>query len=777
MGTLSATKAHVLSAFLVCLLFSATIVLALATHVEDVREIPTAAAIEGWHFYPLALLETAGQPPPVYVLWLRPDDVSVLLSYPELRAFFFTGGARAVLLDGTLEIVGTSCAYHTAQDAQLVDTSRLGFVQSANCLPLQGSPTGDLKLVIRLAERRRISVGALVPIAPVGEQDATSIRVTGTQGSKGSLPVLRALYVEHLPPSWTRRVDLLAYMWNVRRPPWIWYAIGTAAILLFLGGSMTPYRARAAHVSPSAFLLRTSIGSGCIAAALGMTYTVCAPPFQAPDEPIHVLAFSQLTSRPEFGATGQEWSRRIHFDRIRYEPQSRFRPVDMTQPLEKPWKEAAGDNVGRSSNTHLWSTVAPFLRHLSMEETVLALRVINAAVFAVAVAAGLGAFVWLSDVPFPQMLAVAFFTVPTLPFFATHVSNYATLASAYVLFASAVLATIFSGRRGAYAGIFLGLSAAALFVLSRSAIPMALMLAAVMMGRLVIGERGVVDARVARNRALIFWGGLWTGIATTVGMINPEYEAKVGSLVLVLSGTDWRGVSRLWPVIFIAGALATVAADVAMFRLRHAAGQRARNLVSSTVSVVPIAIGACITLTIVLSLMVDFPRLNYVDLLNPPPIREYVFEAVAAALGMFRIGRPDFLTSTSFWVGFGWLDAIPPDWFTVGVTTLTAGALLASLTRLAVRKDIAGAAWLIVVAIGGAATFVLYAIATLTLSPDLHGRYLLGLYLTLLPLCWSVWIVEERGFDVRGISRWTAFFALVVAVHAVAVYFLLTRYF
>src|SRR5688572_17396340 len=104
MRTIGGTKVHVLWSFALCLVFSAAVVSLLAKRVEDVREVSTATEIIGWHFYPLALLETAGPAPPVYVLWLRPDSLSEFLKYPEFRPLFYTGGADVDLIDATLEL-------------------------------------------------------------------------------------------------------------------------------------------------------------------------------------------------------------------------------------------------------------------------------------------------------------------------------------------------------------------------------------------------------------------------------------------------------------------------------------------------------------------------------------------------------------------------------------------------------------------------------------------------------------------------------------------------
>ena len=137
------------------------------------------------------------------------------------------------------------------------------------------------------------------------------------------------------------------------------------------------------------------------------------------------------------------------------------------------------------------------------------------------------------------------------------------------------------------------------------------------------------------------------------------------------------------------------------------------------------------------SLVVDFPVLEYVDLDHRPEATAYVGRALLSALGMFRLRHPDVLMSTSFWVGFGWLDAIPPTWLTIFLTTMTGLALISLLLQFAMRRSVVGVAWLGVIGIGWAVTLPLYAVVALKYSPDLHGRYLLGLYLSVLPICWA----------------------------------------
>jgi hypothetical protein len=779
---MSEVRRNLIWGLALALLFCASIVYSLSQRVEDVRETPIAIEQPGWHYYPLALLETAGPPPPVYVLWLRPGDMLAFLKYPELQILTLTYGADVELLDGTLEVVGTECTYSTSTGADISDNSRLGFVQNTRCNPLRGVPTGDLKLVVRLAERHRIGVGALVPIAPEADQGPDSIRVIGAPGGgQGMFPVLRGSYVEHLPPTYTRRIDLLAYMWRIQPASWIWQIVGLACVLWLMGAAIIPFRRLMVDHGRWGLALRASFGAGCSAAALGVIYAVIVPPFQGPDEPSHVLGYAQLMNRPDITDDARRWSQLIHFDRLQFHQEERFRPSDMTEPSRTPWEQPPTDNVlSRSSGNRLWLGLGPRLRHLSPSHTLLALRFFNVLVFAGALAIGIAILVWLTDVPFPQFAAFTFLFVPALPFFATIVSNYAWLTSAYVLFSIGVLAIVLGGRRGHYAGLVLGVATALILSLSRSAFPMLAMLAVILGGRILIGEHGVLAPGVVARRALIFWGGLSVGLAMASLLMDPLYKAYLASMAVSYSaevGQAYAWWTRHLPLVFGLGTAAAMAAEVGLAQLRRLIAQRAQPILPAFTRMAGAAAVLSVSGVMITSLFVSFPTLRNVDSKSPPEVAEYLKETVLAALGMFRLQRPDFMTSTSFWVGFGWLDTIPPDWLTVTLTTLTALALMALLVWFALHHSIRGLAWLATIGVGWLLTLTLYAITVLTYSPPLHGRYLIGLYLSVLPVCWSVLMLEHSRDWRPAVVQWSLFFGVSMAVHAYSLSFILRRYF
>src|SRR5262249_62415354 len=64
------------------------------------------------------------------------------------------------------------------------------------------------------------------------------------------------------------------------------------------------------------------------------------------------------------------------------------------------------------------------------------------------------------------------------------------------------------------------------------------------------------------------------------------------------------------------------------------------------------------------------PEVKPLDARNPVTLTEYVQAAAPALVAWPRFGRPDVLTSVTFWGGFGWLEKPLPD----GIVSALAGA-------------------------------------------------------------------------------------------------------
>ena len=748
-------------------LFTAAVVAALSSRVPDVRDLPLARERPKWNPQTFTLPEVSGPQPPAYAVWLRPINLAGTLSHSEIRILVSTYGRRARLKRATLEAVGTKCTYATADGANFEDDALLTFFQGEGCRALADDIAGDVKLTVELDERQQIGVWTFAPLDGAAGLDNESIHVIDKLGSQGPFAVLRGRYVDYLGPARPRRIDLLSYMWQVSGTPnWIWAAVVVACMLLVVGALVTPSASIDRAPSRRRFAARSGLGTASIAAALGLMYAVIAPPFQAPDEPGHFLGFATLVENAALIEESREWAQRIHFERLRFHTDEKFRPVDVREPSPSSWHEKATAVPGRSSMTRFWLLIGTGGSRVSTQRTLLMLRVLNVLVFSVSVGVGVAAVALLTTLPVPQLVAFTFLFVPTLPFFGTHVSNYAFLTSAYILFSCAVVATIFDRGRPVWVGLFLGASVATMFLLSRSALPMIAMVAVVLAGRLLFGQG-------RRMFCVAFAGSALAVVATFIEPLYKDYVRKILQQYLA-------GKARLWWVA--AGMSGAVAVTVAAVRARIAGTFAADSRRARMMERLSMGAGWCaaaaITAMVVLSVKVDLPTLAVFDETRPPPLRHYVRDALLAGTTIFRAQRPDYLTSTTFWSGFGWLDTILPDWVTITLTISTAFASVISLLGLAIRRNIVGILWAAAIAAGFVASLALYAVATATLLRDLHGRYLIGLYVVMLPLCWSVLMVHAPTTMRRGhLSRWEVFLSAALAIHAYSLSFVLGRYF
>jgi len=143
-------------------------------------------------------------------------------------------------------------------------------------------------------------------------------------------------------------------------------------------------------------------------------------------------------------------------------------------------------------------------------------------------------------------------------------------------------------------------------------------------------------------------------------------------------------------------------------------------------------------------------------------------------LSSLRLRNPDLLLSTSFWGGFGWIDAVLPTWLVIALGLVMAAGLVLTGLSIARRRDARHAIWIAILAAGGVMSLAAYAISNYFLNRNLHGRYLLGLYVAALATAWTV---PLQGADRAAPRLRLAVVAAVVLVHAYALPFVLLRYF
>jgi hypothetical protein len=676
-----------------------------------------------------------------------------------------------------LAVVGTGCRFETPARSEWPDNATLPFVRQRGCVPLQGTPTGGLDLTVRFAGPGRVGLWTYRPPGP--PTDSNIIYLPDPSWSDLGLKVeLRGNYLDWAGRSGYRRADLLAYVWNVSAgSTWVWIATAVAVALLVLGAAAisSARRDRITRVVAP----RLAAAGFLWAAGLSLLYVVLVPPFQAPDEPSHFLGYGYVTDNPELQNEAARWGWLTHSERLRGHPEERFRPLDMGHPYLVSWRLVSPVGFGRSSITvPLWRRLSVLLKELPAPRQFLILRLVNATIFSFAIAGCVAMVSLLSAVRRPESAIAMLLLVPTLPFFATYVSNYAPAVAAYALIASACLMLYVDGPRSHFAGFPLGLGLALAIASTRSALPMAVLVSIVGMGRLIIGgtDKGLVPAA-------IFWGGMAAGVTALNWLLTERY---VEGVVADLARTAPRSGAALSVVVShpllaaMAGLAVATLMEAGSARLRRHSGGWVRQAIERAMG--PACLIGIVGLsgTLIASVFLPLPHLT-------PAVGTsttggtYVLQAVATAASPFRLRDPDFLMSTTFWGAFGWVDTILPD-VVLGMLSISgAFATVVMLRRIAVRKDVRRFCWMTALLVAFFATVSVYAAAAFSSAPDLHGRYLIGPYLLAVMLIWSPalcfeapeGVITDAGCDWVARAAWSVF----GVGHACALVAIVTRYF
>lgn len=752
----------------------------LSARVDDLRDAPLARGQSGWTPTPVPMAPDDSDPT-LLRLTLYSRNLHAVLTRPEIDIGFATYGPTLELVRGML--YAGRCTYATPDGTRVENNTDIRFLRWDGCDPEEPPHAGAhgvdrLVLVMRLTRPAPLLVWTFTPTAP--PDDPASIFV-GAKPEAGRLtPVLRGRYVDVRRPSPLRRAYLLNYVWQLSgRSYWIAVVVGLAGLLFAAGGS-----AFVLAPGPGNRSGRPAAAAGAMALGLGLLYAVLVPPFQAPSEPDHLLAFADLAGRPDLSEDAAEWARLGHLERIKFHTDERFRPSDIGRPYSEAWDPGVFPMaMSRRSRVAqaFWSALAPSVRARRAPATLLILRLANTFVFALALTAGallLGA----TRHRHAAVCAVGLLLVPTLPFFAMHVSDFAMLTSLFVVFACLLAALVLDAPNSHTLGLPMGLLCALLLAGGRSAAPMMAVAGAALLARAALGSAGDGSFRPSLRHAALFWLGAAAG-ATALPLLSSE-EFSNGLFPGDATGVpDWFRVAaeavrhRAWllPSLLPAGILLEIAA-LGIRRLL-----RRLSIAQDAIRPICYALALAIVGVAAASAVVAMPTLQFFGPDARPPLRPLVWETLASALTSVRLTNPDYLLSTSFWGGFGWLDAIPPAWLVTALVAASGALAVLLFYGIGRRKDARRFVLTVALAAGAIAALIASAVSTYFLNRNLHGRYLIGLYLSCLAVVWAGALVPLGGDRLRdsrfpGLVR-PAVVAICALVHGYALAFLLKRYF
>ncbi len=706
-----------------------------------------------------------------------------LLAHPEIQIFLSSPAKGARLRWADLRVVGTPCRYEASGGARLVDGEPLALRRGPACTEPAPTPTGQLQLTAELEGRDDLGIWSFAP--EPGDADAAVIRVSSAPDD--TAPLLRGHFVDY--PETAPRVRLLNYVWQISPwTSWLWILLSAAALLALAGLLVFPMRrlSPGTALTPVSFSLRGALGAACFAGALGLSYAVIAPPLSGPDEPYHLLGFAELNGEASLPAGLAEWMKLTHFHRIRGHPTERFRVADVGNPLalEDPLWRATEVAMRSASVAALWGITGRLLHDQPAPRTLLAVRILNAALFAAMVGLGTGLAMACSPVPYPQLVCLPFLFVPTLPFFAMHFSETALLTSAYVLLASSLAVMFLDGPRAHCAGFPLGLSTALMLAGGRSPWPLAAVVAVVLGGRVLLGPSG---RQGELRAAVVFWAGFALGGSAFYLLLNDEYRVML--LRYAAFAPAGLGPAGRWliqqPQGMVGLAALGGAAEVSLRPPRLAVAGAWARWAGAAVRWAGFALVGAVILSLVGSLFLPYPQLE-LEPARPLSARDLVIRTLATTATMFRLRDPNFLLFSTFWAGFGWLDTMPDPVFLSALALLTAVCLIGLLLHLAHRRDVRRFLWLLALGLGSTLALVIFALSIHNLPMALQGRYLIGWYLPVLSVIgsWAALAEAPTATATRGlpailgrVPRPVALLALSGLVHTYCLCLILWRYF
>lgn len=704
------------------------------------------------------------------LLRLGTRAAATLAAYDEIQITIATFGARPRLERARLLVPGTTCAYAATAGARLRNNQPLPFRRTGRCDGMAAGSAG-LVLDVRLETDDRIAVWVRLP--PYAMLSDEAVYLGRAPGEGDHRPWLLARGITHLPASGVRRIDLLAHIWDVSPSPrWLWLALLLAACVFGLGAwGLSPYadgrdgNSADRTMQPVAALL-------ALAFALALSYAVIVPPFQAADEPNHFAAFGVAAGREGLQADSARLAERGHFERLQFRPEERFGPSDMLSD-GGPWNDGTvPDSSVRGQGVEwLWSRLSPSVDGVPVPRLLLTLRLINVAFFAACVGFVAFAMVRWSGLPRPELLVLPLLFVPALPFFGMHVSNHAVVLGLYLIAGAGVLLLVLDGRHAHLAGPLIGAAWPAAVLASRAAAPLLPFVLVLALTRLVLGDR---DGR--RWTAFVFWPGLAIPAAAALAFGNQAYlEGLMTGAAGTLTGPAAALRLVTWCVVPAGVALALVEATlspaVRRTRWRPSAGVvRTGGLIAAAVTCLASAA----------AIVVSYPTLQPLQAGHSPDPADYLRDVLAAGLTLFRFALPDRLTSYTFWGGFGWLEFGPPEALVGGIAGASGMALVGLFLWIAHTGSLRAAIWIAAGLGGYVAALAAYAWVIATATPaDFHGRYVLGLYVWLLLICWSAVPRVAALIPRPRLSRCLPLLcaAIIAAVHAIALVAIVRRYF
>ena len=742
--------------------------------------------------FPISWNEPAAVPMPlvgssgdarIYQMPLRAAVVSEVLRRSEIQLLLNeTDHAHPNPASGRLEVAGSTCVFEMQEGSVINDARLQSFFRVAPCDVSNERPSGELLLTITMQGPGTLGLYTKTVTNPADE--ITGIYLMPDKSVPGQVTTLLGHFVDERPHRGLTRAHLLTYLWTrTTTAHSLWYGLGLAGLLALIGAATLP-RSTAAITGLPRFAWHTAASMVLLASGLSLLYAMVVLPLQSADEPNFVLSFGELTGRETFGRETLEWIDAAHVERIRGHASETFRVRDIDAPSAQAHQFGSIPITARSSiSTALWSHMAGLAGGQSVPRTFAMVRGVHAVLFGLSVAIAAAVLTLLCPVKYPQLLALPFLLVPALPSFGMQFSEAALLTGIAVLFASALVVLFIDGPRGHHAGVLLGLTTAGLLLATRSGGPMLVLVIGVCSARALIGSR----SEHPRASAAIYWGGFGLGASILYALALPDQLDRFAEMLRRVTTLASPALSPLAslaarPWFFISAAAFGCLVEMVFGRLRPIVARR----LTGRLATIGLRSAAAITIAVIVtsfvaSLWVKYPLVEGIQGDRPATLPVHLLQVLTTMATLFRWTDHNMLMSTSFFVGFGWLDIIPTPPFESIVLTMFGGAVIAVAVRLWVSVNYRRFTWLAVFSASLVATLVTYTVSAYVINTNLHGRYLIAWFASAVAVAGSAIAMGDLSAPERSSagSRWRIDvpILIVLVLHMFCVCVILRRYF
>ena len=658
----------------------------------------------------------------------------------------------------TIRQHGNSCGYSMQSD-EIKDNSLVVLFREFDC---RSKVSGEnFSIVINSETDHRISLWSS-QIAMSEEMDDWYFSIEGMR-SLSAIPSFRnhvdpVKYSQLLSHVWGRGVSVskIAMLFTVS----VFLQLIAASIVIFKIDSITTGR------SASLISLFLMVG-------LGLPYLVLAPPFHAPDEPDHFLSYLRSNNLSSERPKVLDLANKGHFKRIYFDSTENFSPEDISTDQVGGWPShiQAPHVDSRSSLASSFWALIPYDQSKGVGLNILRFRAINLITVSLFVSAIIALLSHSSNGISLLNVLIFVLLAPCILFFAMHISNYALLTGLAVSVAL-MFSYLVSTRNVSWIyWIILGIVWSFCFLVGKLGVILAFLSASTLPLHFFFrtySQKNDCFSELLRCAKIVFLVSLIVIIVTILCAKDLYLQNLRHSMPL---GTRFE-LYQVWSAFFILYLFLCLTAVCI--------GQRIRKFQKVITKYLLYSLSATFLLFPFLMFMFSANSLENIENIGFIDKSTYVADVLKVFASNFALGDTDFYLGSTFWTGFGWLEADYGARFNYILKSIPYFALLATMYKFTVsRSD--KVIWIVGAGLSLAVHLMLVAYMKALVPSNIHGRYLIGAYCFLIALC-SLGITQYSnigGNVCSNLLKYRTVIALQICllINSYSQYLILNRYF